>query len=302
VGGCLIVCYDLAGNRQWSFHEALGAGEHSNHASPVLIGDRLIHTVNKTILGFDVKTGQVKWRQTNPKWYLVESSAWPVRVGATEAIAVDMAILRASDGQLLWNGQDTFWHIMWHVPIFENGVVYSLGCQRGHSSRECFTAVQLSEKSADQWDARIQWKIKKSEILPTFKVAAYDSDHIASPLYCDGLLYTVDMMGLLLLVDARTGERVHQRTLDMDQLVTRMDYGICASPTLGGKHVFLLDGMGGALVLAPGPKCHEVSRNVLEDFDGPFWGGQERFFTSPVFDGSSILVRGRGYLYCIREK
>ena len=301
-GGCLIVCYDLEGNRQWNFHEALGAGEHSNHASPALIGDRLIHTVNKTILGFDAKTGQIKWRQTNPKWWLVESSGCPVRVGTTEAIAVDLAIVRASDGKLLWNGPENFWHLIWHVPIFENGIVYSLGCQTGYSLRECFTAVQLSEKVADQWEPRIQWKIKKADVVPSFTAPAYDADHIASPLYCDGLLYTVDMMGLMVVLDARTGERVYQRTLDMNQQCTRFDFGVAASPTLGGKHIFLLDNMGSALALEPGATYKEVGRNVLEDFDGPLWGGQERFFTSPVFDGKSILIRGRGYLYCIRAE
>jgi outer membrane protein assembly factor BamB len=298
--GCLIVCYDLEGNRQWNFHEALGAGEHSNHASPVLIGDRLIHTVNKTILGFDAQTGQVQWRHSNPNWYLVESSGWPVRVGATEAVAVDLAIVRAGDGHFLWNGPDKFWHIMWHVPVVENGIVYSLGCQTGYSLRECITAVELAEKAAGQWEPRVQWKIKNADIAPSFTAPAYDADHIASPLYCDGLLYTVDMMGLLMVLDARTGKRVYQRTLDMNQQCTRMDFGVAASPTLGGKRLYLLDNLGTSLVLEPGAMYKEAGRNILEDSDGPQWGGQERFFTSPVFDGNSILIRGRGYLYCIR--
>jgi hypothetical protein len=79
--------------------------------------------------------------------------------------------------------------------------------------------------------------------------------------------------------------------------------GVCASPTLAGKRIYLCDDCATTVVIEPGREYKRVAANTLENYidaySCPF--SQEATYSSPVFEGKSMYYRTPGYLYCIRE-
>src|SRR6185369_16936548 len=64
-GNYLIACFDLEGKRIWSrLDSTLGAAEHGNHASPILVGSKLIWSADKTLVAYDAATGKDLRRNT----------------------------------------------------------------------------------------------------------------------------------------------------------------------------------------------------------------------------------------------
>ena len=139
--------------------------------------------------------------------------------------------------------------------------------------------------------------------MPTRQVGAVFT--VASPLYADGIVYSVEMGGGLAAVDTRAGKGLFQTYLDGYNRYNRYLYGVAASPTLAGKHIYITDDAGYTHILQPGPQFRELKGNVLENIHLSGLGGnpckQECFYTSPVFEGRCMYLRGEEYLYCIRE-
>ena len=122
-------------------------------------------------------------------------------------------------------------------------------------------------------------------------------------LIVDGLVYNVDTMGGLTVIDTKDQKVVYKRRLEMFQRANRQVYGFTASPALGGKHIYIFDNTGSALLLVPGREYKEAGRNVIENqlsINYPDYK-QELFYASPLFDGNSLYIKGSGYLYCIQE-
>ena len=61
-GNSVVCCYDLKGNRKWAHKLADDAHDMFGHsASPLLVGNKLIVTINNTI-AFDALSGEEIWR------------------------------------------------------------------------------------------------------------------------------------------------------------------------------------------------------------------------------------------------
>jgi hypothetical protein len=85
--------------------------------------------------------------------------------------------------------------------------------------------------------------------------------------------------------------------------------GICASPALAGKYIYMLDSAGCVLVLDPGREYKQVAKNNIDEIVPEGW--EERYWMGPhheqteaalTFDGSRIYVRGEQYLYCVGKR
>ena len=139
--------------------------------------------------------------------------------------------------------------------------------------------------------------------MPTRQVGAVFT--VASPLYVDGIVYSVEMGGGLVAVDTRAGRGLFRTYLDGYNRYHRYLYGVAASPTLAGKHIYITDDAGYTHILQPGPQFRELKSSVLENIHLSSQGGnpckQECFYTSPFFEGTRLYLRGEEYLYCIRE-
>jgi hypothetical protein len=114
------------------------------------------------------------------------------------------------------------------------------------------------------------------------------------------------MTGGLMIVDVKAQKSVHRRWLDWYCRFNRYLYGAVASPTMGGKNIYLVDNSGCSIVLRPGPVYQECGRNILENISPSSQSGnpckQEAFYTSPVFAEDVLYLRGEEYLYAIRGK
>jgi hypothetical protein len=129
---------------------------------------------------------------------------------------------------------------------------------------------------------------------------------VASPLYVDGVVYSVEMGGGLAAVDTAARKALYRQYLDGYNRYNRYVYGVAASPTLAGKNIYITDDAGYTHVIEPGPQLKELSRNVIENVHLSGQGGnpcrQESFATSPYFEGKVMYLRGEEYLYCIRQE
>src|SRR5206468_131565 len=112
--------------------------------------------------------------------------------------------------------------------------------------------------------------------------------------------------GGFMAVDVRANKLLYRCFLDGYNRFHRNLFGYCASPTYAGKHIYIVDDAGFTHVIEPGAQFKEAARNVLENiYTGGKGGnpcGQESFYTSPVFEGKRLYLRGEQYLYCIEEK
>ncbi len=295
-GAYVIAAYDLDGHRIWSYHEALGAGEHGTHVSPRLVDGKLIYGAKTTLLAFDASTGKIAWRDELPRdaENCVSCLFVPTKIGETSALLTyPNRIIRVSDGkQLSETPKEVFLGGM-STPVMDNGFLYSdfdfkksLKVIRMPASPEtpAATAWTLTEK---------QWRLEGSSDFA-----------IASALILNGLYYNVDTMGGLTVLDLATQKPLYIRRIEMYQRANRQTFGFTASPTLGGKHLYIFDNTGSALLLEPGPQYKEAARNILENQVASAWQDykQEMFYASPVFDGPALYLKGSEYLYCIRER
>jgi hypothetical protein len=139
----------------------------------------------------------------------------------------------------------------------------------------------------------------------------------ASVLVHDGLIYTVAMGGPLRVFDEKTLAPVYSTRLDLNTIMFAYPYpfasGVCASPTLGGEHIYLFGNNGTTLVIKPGRKYRPVAKNRIERLmPGHFRAAfaipsdkghyMECTVSSPIFDASRIYYQAEGYLYCLGRR
>ncbi|MCY3017437.1 MAG: PQQ-binding-like beta-propeller repeat protein [Planctomycetota bacterium] len=302
-GASVVCCFDLSGKRVWSYHEAFGAAEHGLHTSPLLVDNKLVYAACKWLVAFDAATGKIVWRQTCDE--VDGGSPQVVRIGQEPCILTRgggrfVTLYRASDGTKIAANDTNLFGV--DTPIVENGIVYVPDRFKGWTDANvAFTAFQLPADTAG-----------KPAIKQLFELN-WQQDHVplrgisywcASPLYINGIVYAMDMSGGLMAVDVTARKSVYRRWLDWYCRYDRYLYGAAASPALGGKNVYLTDNAGYTIIVKPGPVYEELSRNVLENISPSTVSGnpckQEAFYTSPVFSGNALFLKGEEYLYCIR--
>jgi outer membrane protein assembly factor BamB len=298
-GAYAIQCFDLDGKRLWTTHEVMGSEEHGNHQSPLLIEGKLICGAVKTLIAFDAKTGAKVW--TNAGMEKLESGTSPVaaRMGAGTIIVTTRKLVRASDGVEMGASNLNIWGDP--TPVVENGIAYNASRWRGWDEVAGVTAVKLP--TGEKGSGQAIWDPPGKDLTVPARGANYT---VASPLFLDGILYGVDMTGGITAVDVQGQKGLYRRWLDGYNRFNRFLYGVAASPTLGGKLIYVVDDAGYTHLIQPGPQFKEVGRNVLENI---FTSGQtsnpcrqEAFFTAPYFEGKAMFLRGEEYLYRIEER
>ena len=251
-------CYDLDGNRKWLRFVEKPPNGRGYSASPLLVGGNLIVQF-KGFIALDKETGEEVWRTS-------EASArfgTPVltKIGDVDVIVTPNGdIVRADDGKMLAKKLS---QLDYCAPVVHDGVAYFI--QKGGK------AIKLPEEITD--DA-------KFETLWTASGIQGDR-YYASPVYHDGLIYGLNKRSHLTVIDAKTGETVYDKKLEL---------GGTAYPSVAcaGKYVFISSDNSVTLVIEAGREYKEVAKNKLENFR-----------SSPVFAGDRMYVRGLKKLYCI---
>ncbi len=306
----VVGCYDLDGNRKWMRLETMTAanmGEHGNGCSPKLVGDLFIYCLKGTVNALDKNTGQVRWSQQydggDP-----DPSIMSFCSGEMTYLLAKQHFIRPADGS-------------------------DLGFRDEHAMVMSDFATPVTHEDAAYWldsAGRLFWlkwqvggagslKISRAGLLQ-FPIETEEwrwnnekNFWVASPLYLDGLAYCLSNQGRMVIVDVSAGKIVYDKVLDLDVDIYKSGkhggyiVGSCSSPTLAGKHLFVMDNRGNTLVMEPGPQPKVVARNSIEQIVQPWdpkhWDNphQECTLATPFFDGTRIYHRAELYTYCIGE-
>jgi outer membrane protein assembly factor BamB len=291
IGANVVACFDLDGNRVWSrFCGQTDISEHGTHCSPALCGDHLIFKTGAMLLCLEKRTGKVAW--TKEIGGGLGASTLPVRLGNDVLAYVPQAgLFRPADGTQVWEAP---LRTDIPTPAIGDGAIYGIG-------EKSLFAVKLPQQASGSMTLETLFKKAWKDVVYHMPGTFTDSV-VGSPLYDKGLLYIATQGGAMHVFDARTGERVYAHA--MDSLNPRLTWvfvvGICSSTTLGGNCLFVRDDQGQTLVLEPGRKYKELSKNLLVEYsaEGTQPEAQSNFF----FEGPRIYFRTRGFLYCLGEK
>jgi outer membrane protein assembly factor BamB len=293
-GGYLTLALDLNGELIWSnFEYQNGAGEHGSHRSPLLCDGRLLVSTNEELIAYDALTGKELWRTPgSPHGHGINGTPIVVQIDGRRALQTTKNLV-SLDGEVLSNRGFTTWGC--YVPVVEDNVLYN-PCTRRHEW--AFEAIAVPGK------AGANWKLTAKALYgPLVSTTAFFYN--ASPLYVDGLIYQVDMSGILVVVDTRERKPVYRHWMDGYNYNDRRLYGYCASPTLAGNNIYLLDQVGYATILQPGAEGTVLGNNALQNISnlpGSAPCKQEVFYAGMYFDDKKMFLHGNEYLYCIEEK
>jgi outer membrane protein assembly factor BamB len=295
-------CYDLEGRRQWITRGAGGGSEHGNFASPLLCENRLVVWANE-MRAYDVASGKLAW--SNPaRAYNTYGSLFRLQSGQDQVACFQWGFFaRIRDGQPVWE-QGVFGDTV-TTPIVEGDTLFArVGYPRNNDEAKGFKAFKIPVSTTEgkfkaAYDFKADWA--EDELAIDKKKNPFDRGFVASPLYVDGLIYQLTQGGGLMVNEAASGALVYRKVLPLKPRTQYWDWSGCAaSPTLGGKHIYLMDNQGTTLLLQPGREYRVIAQNFLaETRDGK---EQAQNVSTPVFVGTRMYYRTPGYLYCIGEK
>jgi outer membrane protein assembly factor BamB len=256
-GSGVVAAHGVDGKRLWARMVQQPSHRWGHSASPVLGGGNLIvHFVD--LIALDPKTGEEVWRTTSEvRW----GTPLVTRVAGTEVVITPSGdVFRADDGTPVASGIGS---LQYAAPVVQDGVVYFI--------EKRATAVRLPDTLDGKFETLWMSRVKGSR-------------HYASPVIHEGLIYAVSREQKFSILDATTGEVLHQSDLDLDS-GTNSAY---PSISMAGDKIFLSTENGATAVLEPGREYAEVARSSLEGFR-----------SSPVFAGERMYVRAFDHLYCI---
>jgi outer membrane protein assembly factor BamB len=269
-----VAAVDLSGKLVWKKHLGAAYGPFQinwgHGSSPVAYKDRVIlvcyHEPASYLLSLDARTGSVQWKADAPSGQTSYSTPLVVETGGGAEIVVNSSA-GVSGHDVATGGR------LWHVdepnrfpvptPIYQDGLVF---LSRGYRSSP-FMAIKPGGKG-DIAKTNVAWKI------------ASGAPYISSLVYYDGLIYMAGDVGVLTVVDAKTGERVYQ---------DRVGGVYTASPVAGDGKVYLLSEDGETIVIAAGRTPKVVERNKLS----------ARQLASPAIAGGRLYIRSDDALYAI---
>jgi len=312
--GCgITACYDLNGNRKWERYENVNRvwGEHGVACSPWVWGDKLyVHTVGLHAL--DKATGKEAFEFEGPAGW-GPFAITPLELGGVAYVIVAGTIYHASDGKIaVHRAPDQAGDFV----AMNGNMVYFTGGRAGYYKLEPKANGALASTALvkDEYN-RLNFPTGDN---PKYKIDTTVSDfYTASPIYHDGLLYCLSNWGRLVVVDTQkytSKDAVVYTTFlpfDLKNGFSRKTtgMGICSSPTLAGKHLYMIDSAGCALVLEPGREFKQVAKNTIDEtvpegWEPKHWMGphHEQTEAALTFDGNRIYIRGEQYLYCVGKK
>jgi len=276
----LCACYDLQGNQKWIRIVETADDEEHFSSSPIFVGDRIILSWG-CLLALNAKDGKTLWKASDAKpTYGTPAST---KIGGEEvAITPAGDIVRLVNGEILCVG---LFASKYTTPLIEGNVLYVIDAR----SR----ALELPAKAEKGMRLKELWK------------TGLNGHFMASPVYRDGLIYTIESQKARLhILDAKTGEVLTvTRVVDEATKAEKIETGLkieglapakyaYASPAAAEKNVFFFDDAGSTAVLELGRKYRLVRVNKLED----------GLVGTPFFIKDKIIIRDNTTVYCVAEK
>ena len=256
-GSGIVAAYSTAGKRLWIRHVQSPSGE-GDGTSPVWADGKLIVNL-KELAALDPATGKEVWRTSGirPKY----GTPAVARVGSDEVlVTANGMIVRASDGKILAKG---LFQLSVNSPIVADGVIYA------HEVRKT-KAFRLPSFAGEPF-----------KVEPLWEVSAGSAKQTSSAIVHDGLLYAVNVTGVLSVLDAGSGKKLFQKRVDLGR--------VNSSIALAGNSIFISSsGKGKTLVLRPGKQYDQLHVNPTENTSSCLF-----------FAGQNVFVRAGKSLYCI---
>lgn len=293
MGNGLIGCYDFAGNEIWKFDLQQRYGKFSiafgMTSTPILDGDKLyiqlLHTNYYLLVAFDKLTGKELWkhdRQSDARAECEHSYASPTlyRDNAQE--------------YLLAHGCDyvTAHSLADGHEIFRCGKLNAPGEKYNATLRFVASPVAAeglvvvpSAKNGPVLGLKVDAKgnITDSQEGHVWRMDDNTPD-VPSPLVHEGLVYLCRENGVLLCLDAKTGERLYmERTHSQRHR---------ASPVYADGKIFLTARDGHVTVVKPGRTFEILANNEIG----------EPVSSSPAIAGGRIYLRSYEHLFAIGTK
>lgn len=285
----VLAAYDMDGNRKWIAYNPDGGPEHGAHSSPTISAGKVITIGFQKVAAFNCATGQRVWDALAGEQ--AGGSLVPAKAnGVDVVVGPSGTILRSSDGVKLSSGD------------------YGLALANAHNVGTPVIAGNRAYQNAWASGKYVIATFPEEQVLkaiPFGYTGRYFEFPIASPLVNDGLVYFYDDECNLGAFDtSNTYSLVYCTQLD---LVPGYHYGASASPAFAGNHLYAWDSTLGGIVFEPGRQFKQIARNVIENrtimacghYNSQFL--REEIWSTPVFDGGRIYLRGTEYLYCVGE-
>jgi hypothetical protein len=275
----LCACYDLQGEQKWIRIVETAEDEEHFCSSPIFAGDRIILSWG-CLLALSAKDGSTLWKAADAK----PTFATPAiaKIGG-EAVAVTPAgdIVRLADGEILCSG---LFESPYTTPLVEGTAVYVIDAKA--------RALELPAKAEKGLRPKQLWQTRLNGVF------------MASPVYRDGLIYTIEKRCRLHVIDAQNGEVFTvTRAADAASKAEKIESGVkiaglapahyaYASPAATASNLFFFDDAGHAAVLELGREYKLVRVNTIED----------GFSGTPFFFKDRIIIRGSQTVYCMGAK
>lgn len=312
-GSGIVAAYDRDGNCVWKRLLNRRMVEHGYTTSPLLVDGKLVIYFD-SFVELDSETGAVVLERPRfiPKGMTFQQTAF-YGAGCVLSAGGDKVVyypkgefVRVSDGKTL-SCDPKLLGVQNNIitPVSEGAIAYTIlhTAEQTYEGGEHAVAFRVPALEQDQVSPEIVAKVPlKMGNVPYY----YNANICASPLVHDGLLYTVTVLGTLIVVDMNNGEVLYQRQLDLDVFMPYngglLKGGASSSPTLAGKYIYIWGNQGTCVVLEPGRTFKQVARNRVENFNPvrPAW--REATITNPVFEGGRMYYRAERTLYCIGAK
>lgn len=269
-----IAAIDHSGKLIWKKHLGAEYGPFEinwgHGSSPVVYKDQLIllcyHEPRSYLLSLDARTGAVKWKVDATPGVTSYSTPLVVDAGGRSEIVVNSSTgVSGHDlatGQRLWHVDETN-RFPIPMPLFHDGLIYT---SRGYRSSP-FMAIKPGGKG-NVAASHVAWKVTSG------------APYVSSIVHYDGLIYMTGDVGVLTVVDAKTGERLHQE---------RLGGVYSASPVAGDGKIYLASEDGETIVVAAGRTPKILARNRLN----------ARQLASPAISGGRLFIRSDDALYAI---
>ncbi len=293
LGTGLLTCFDFAGNVVWQFdlQERYKKFDmyHGMSSSPLLEGDRLylqlLHSGAQLVLALDKATGKEIWkheRKSDANMESQHSYATPFlyRFNGQEFLLVHGSdVITAhdlEDGRELWrsgglnNGlvYNPFFRFV-ASPVASAGLIVAPSAKNGP-----VLGINPAGASGDITDNKSQFHWKLAENTPD----------VPSPVIHDGLVYLCRENGVLLCVDAKTGQQYYlERTHNMRHR---------ASPVYADGKIYLMAADGTTTVVKAGKKFEIIATNSIP----------ERVSASLAIANGVIYLRSFKALYAIAQQ
>jgi outer membrane protein assembly factor BamB len=269
-----IAAIDHNGKLVWKKHLGAEYGTFEinwgHGSSPVVHRDQLIllcyHEPRSYLLSLDARTGAVRWKVDASSGVTSYSTPLVVDAGGRSEIIVNSSTgVSGHDlatGQRLWHVEETN-RFPIPMPLFHDGMIYT---SRGYRSSP-FMAIKPGGKG-NVAASHVSWRVPSG------------APYVSSILHYNGLIYMTGDVGVLTVVDGKTGDRVHQE---------RLGGVYSASPVAGDGKVYLASEDGETIVIEASRTPKVLARNRLS----------ARQLASPAISGGRLFIRSDDALFAL---